>query len=153
MSWLNAKDMGFNNIAIVYIKRSAYRIYFWYISKDDAIHIINGSNLVDKICVLKISFFFFFFFVIYKNEWMQFHWVQLRWKYWFNLLSKKKDVVLSKAKDYYKNNKDRVRKKPGINTETYLKKKKNKKREYGKNRYHKMSEEKTKRISKKLLRG
>ena len=66
---------------------------------------------------------------------------------------KKKDVVLSKAKDYYKNNKDRVRKKPGINTETYLKKKKNKKREYGKNRYHKMSEEKTKRISKKLLRG
>ena len=99
------------------------------------------------------KFLFFFFFVIYKNEWMQFHWVQLRWKYWFNLLSKKKDVVLSKAKDYYKNNKDRVRKKPGINTETYLKKKKNKKREYGKNRYHKMSEEKTKRISKKLLRG
>ena len=59
---------------------------------------------------------------------------------------KKKDVVLNKAKDYYKNNKDRVRKKPEINTETYLKKKKNKKREYGKNRYHKMSEEKKTRL-------
>ena len=30
------------------------------------------------------------------------------------------------------------------NTETYLKKKKNKKREYGQNRYHNMSEEKNK---------
>ena len=29
------------------------------------------------------------------------------WKYWFNLLSKNRDVVLSKAKDYYKNNKYR----------------------------------------------
>ena len=57
--------MGFNNIAIVYIKRSAYRIYFWYISKDDAIHIMNGSNLVDKRGVLQISFFFFFFFFLY----------------------------------------------------------------------------------------
>ena len=33
-----------------------------------------------------------------------------------------------------------------INTETYLKKKKNKKREYGKNRYLNMSEEKKKRL-------
>ena len=31
------------------------------------------------------------------------------WKYWFNLLSKNQDVVLSKAKDYYKNNKYRSR--------------------------------------------
>ena len=58
--------MGFNNIAIVYIKRSAYRIYFWYISKYDAIHIMNGSNLVDKIGVLQISFFFFFFLLYIK---------------------------------------------------------------------------------------
>ena len=40
--------MGFNNIAIVYIKENAYRIYFWYISKDDAINKMTGSNLVDK---------------------------------------------------------------------------------------------------------
>ena len=27
---------------------SAYRILFWYMSKDDAINIMNDSNLVDK---------------------------------------------------------------------------------------------------------
>ena len=42
------KAMGFNNIAIVYIKGSAYKIHFWHMSKDDAINIMNGSNLVDK---------------------------------------------------------------------------------------------------------
>ena len=44
--------MSFNNIAIVYIKGSAYRIHFWYMSKDDAINKMNGSNLVDKRGVL-----------------------------------------------------------------------------------------------------
>ena len=44
--------MSFNNIAIVYLKESAYRIRFWYMSKDDAINIMNGSNLVDKRGVL-----------------------------------------------------------------------------------------------------
>ena len=42
------KAMSFNNVAIVYVKGSAYRIHFWYMSKDDAINIMNGSNLVDK---------------------------------------------------------------------------------------------------------
>ena len=37
------KAMSFNNVAIVYVKGSAYRIHFWYMSKDDAINIINGS--------------------------------------------------------------------------------------------------------------
>ena len=46
------KAMSFNNIAIVYIKESAYRINFWFMSKDDAISIMNGSNLVDKSGVL-----------------------------------------------------------------------------------------------------
>ena len=40
--------MSFNNVAIVHVKGSAYRIYFWYMSKDNAISIINNSNLVDK---------------------------------------------------------------------------------------------------------
>ena len=40
--------ISFNNIAIVYIKGNANRINFWYMSKDDAINIMNGSNLVDK---------------------------------------------------------------------------------------------------------
>ena len=49
---LKQKAMSFNNIAIVYIKGSAYRIHFWYMSKEDAINIMNGSNLVDKRGVL-----------------------------------------------------------------------------------------------------
>ena len=44
--------MGFNDVAIVYVKGSAYWIHFWYMSKDDEISIINSSNLVDKKGVL-----------------------------------------------------------------------------------------------------
>ena len=40
--------MSFNNVAIVYVKGSAYRIHFWYMSKDDAVSIMNNSNLNDK---------------------------------------------------------------------------------------------------------
>ena len=40
--------MSFNNVAIVYVKGSAYRIHFWYMSKDHEINTMNGSNLVDK---------------------------------------------------------------------------------------------------------
>ena len=46
------KAMGFNNIAIVYIKGSAYRIHFWYMSKDHAINIMNASILLDRRGVL-----------------------------------------------------------------------------------------------------
>ena len=49
--------MGFNNIAIVYINGSGYRIHFWYISKDDAVNITNDSNLVDKTSILYIYIF------------------------------------------------------------------------------------------------
>ena len=40
--------MSFNNVAIAYVKRNAYRINFWYMSKNDVINIMNGSNLIDK---------------------------------------------------------------------------------------------------------
>ena len=46
------KATSFNNVAIVYVKGSAYIIHFWYMSKDDAINIMNGSNLVDEKGVL-----------------------------------------------------------------------------------------------------
>ena len=49
---LMQKAMSFNNVTIVYVKESAYRINLWYMSKDDAINIMNGSNLVDKMDVL-----------------------------------------------------------------------------------------------------
>ena len=44
--------MSFKNVAIVYVKGNTYRIHFWYMSKDDAINIKNGSNLADKSGVL-----------------------------------------------------------------------------------------------------
>ena len=37
--------VNFNDIAIVCIKGSGYRIYFWYKSKDDAIIIMKNSDL------------------------------------------------------------------------------------------------------------
>ena len=46
------KAMSFTNIAIVYVKGSAYRINFLYMNKDDAINIMNGSNLADRRGVL-----------------------------------------------------------------------------------------------------
>ena len=49
---LMQKAMSFNNVAVVYVKGSAYRIHFWYMSKDDVINIMNGSNLLDKMGVL-----------------------------------------------------------------------------------------------------
>ena len=49
---LMQKAMSFNNIAIVYVKGNVYRNNFWYISKDDAINIMNGSNSTDKRSVL-----------------------------------------------------------------------------------------------------
>ena len=49
---LMQKGMSFNNVAIVYVKGNVYRIHFWYMSKDDAIIIINGFNLANKGSVL-----------------------------------------------------------------------------------------------------
>ena len=39
------KAMNFNDVAIVSIKESDYRIHFWYMSKDDAINIKKNSSL------------------------------------------------------------------------------------------------------------
>ena len=53
--------MSFNNVAIVYVKGNAYRINFWYMSKDDAINIMNASILTDKRVFYKKNF------IIYKK--------------------------------------------------------------------------------------
>ena len=42
------KAMNFNDVAIVSVKESDYRIHFWYMSKNDAISIMNKSNLNDS---------------------------------------------------------------------------------------------------------
>ena len=49
---LMQRTMNFNNVAIVYFQGNACRIHFWYMSKDDAVKIMNGSNWVDKRGVL-----------------------------------------------------------------------------------------------------
>ena len=46
------KAVSFNNAAIVYVKGSAYRIHFWYMSKDYAISIMSNFKLTDKKSVL-----------------------------------------------------------------------------------------------------
>ena len=45
---LMQKAMNFNDVAVVYVKGSACRTHFWYMSKDDAVSIMNNSNLIDK---------------------------------------------------------------------------------------------------------
>ena len=42
------KAMNFNDVAVVYVKGSTCRTHFWYMSKDDAVSIMNNSNLIDK---------------------------------------------------------------------------------------------------------
>ena len=49
---LMQKSMSFNDVGIVYVKGSAYRIHFCSYTKSDAISIMNNSNLVDKKGVL-----------------------------------------------------------------------------------------------------
>ena len=46
------KSMSFDNVSIVYARANAYVIHFWYISKNDAINIMNNSNFLDKISLL-----------------------------------------------------------------------------------------------------
>ena len=51
------KAISFNDIAIAYVKGSAYRIHFWYTSKDDAISTMNNFNLIDK---MEVFYFFYY---------------------------------------------------------------------------------------------
>ena len=46
------KTVSIKNLAVVSSKRNAYRIHFWYMSKNDAISIMHNSNLIDKKGVL-----------------------------------------------------------------------------------------------------
>ena len=55
-------------------------------------------------------------------------------------------MVLIKAKDYYKNIKDRLREQARDKYRNLPEDEKNKKREYGKNRYHNMPAEKKQRL-------
>ena len=78
--------------------------------------------------------------MLYKNE----------WECLFNLLSKNWDVILNRAKDYYENDKERLREQARDKYRNLSEEEKNKKREeknkkeYGKNGCRNMSEKKKK---------
>ena len=55
------KARSFNNVAIVYVKGSAYRINFWYMSKYDAINMV----LIWLIKVVFYKIFYYKFFLLY----------------------------------------------------------------------------------------
>ena len=55
-----------------------------------------------------------------------------------------RDVILNRAKDYYENDKQRLREQARDKYRNLSEEEKNKKRKYGKNRYRNMSEEKNK---------
>ena len=57
-----------------------------------------------------------------------------------------KDVTLNRAKDYYENDKERLRGQARVKYRNLSEEEKNKKREYGKRRYRNMSEEKKQRL-------
>ena len=54
---LMQKAMNFNDVAIFCINRNDYRIYFWYMSKDEAISIMNKSSLNEN----RGSLYFFYY--------------------------------------------------------------------------------------------
>ena len=56
------------------------------------------------------------------------------------------DVILNRAKDFYENNKERLRMQARDKYRNLSEEEKNKKREYRKNRYCNMSEEEKKRL-------
>ena len=42
------KAINFDDVALVFVKRSDYRIHFWYKNKNDILNIIKTSNLNEK---------------------------------------------------------------------------------------------------------
>ena len=59
---------------------------------------------------------------------------------------KPRDIILNRAKDYYENDKERLRRQARDKYRNLSEEEKNKKREYRKNRYCNMSEEKKQRL-------
>ena len=73
------KAMNVNDVAIVSVNGSDYRIHFWYMSKDDAINIMKNFDLNRKMGDVTTYY------------------------------QKNKEKLLNRAKEYYENNKGRLR--------------------------------------------
>ena len=119
------KVTSFNNVAIVYVKGSAYRIHFWRMSKDDTINIMSDSNLVDKMINIKMSECNSVDLIYYQRN---------------------RNVILNRVKDYYENDKERLRQQTRDKYRNLSEEGKNIKKEYGKKKIPQMSEEKKQRL-------
>ena len=87
---LMQKARNFNDVAIVSIKGSDYKIPFWYMSKNDSINIINNSNLNEK----SGSLYFFLLYIKMSET---------------TYYERNRDVILNRAKHCYKNDEQRLR--------------------------------------------
>ena len=130
---LMQETMSFIDVAIFYVKGNEYRIHFWYMSKDDAISIMTNSNLVDKKGAL-----YFLYFMKNLGECNSIECKPVELTYY----QRNRNVILNRAKDYYENDKERLRRQARDEYRNLSEEEKNKKREYRKNRYHNMPEEK-----------
>ena len=83
--------MSFNDVAIIYVKGSAYRIHLWCMSKNDGISLTSSSNLIDKKGVLYI-----FFYYVWKMSEKTYY-------------QRNRDVIPNRVKDYNENDKERLR--------------------------------------------
>ena len=115
--------MNFNDVAIVSVKESNYRIHFWYTSKDDAINIMKNTDLKKK-----MDYYRFFLLYIKMSK--------------TNYYEMNRETVLNRVKDYYENNKEVLREKARNKYRELPEEEKNTKKEYGRNRYHNIPEEK-----------
>ena len=59
---------------------------------------------------------------------------------------RKRDIILNRAKDYHKNDNEKLRGNARNKYKNLSEEEENKKREYGRNRYHNMSERKKKKL-------
>ena len=88
---LMQKAMNFNNIAIVSIKESDYRIHFWYMNINDVINIMKIFNLNEKSGIV-INFLSYMKMsdktTYYRKNW---------------------GIIPNRAKEYYENNRERLR--------------------------------------------
>ena len=104
-------------------------------SKHGAIDIMNGSNLTDKRGVLYIFLLYIKMSECNSIESTDLTYYQRNW-----------DAILNRAKDYYENDKERLKKQARDKYRNLPEEEKNKKREYGKKRHRNISEEKKQRL-------
>ena len=132
------KSINLKIIAIVHIKKSAYRICFSDMTKREAKKLMTNSHFTDKKrYFIKILFYFFIMYIKMDNT---------------TYYQRNRKILLNRAKDYYENNKERLKEQAKSKYRNVSEEDKTIKREYGKNRYHNTSEEKKQELREYLKR-